>query len=69
MINKLENNNSDIDFGEVLNVLWKGKWKIIIITIIFFLLAFTYSISLPKIYKTSLTVYQSERSVFTKYFY
>ena len=68
MINKLENNNSDIDFGEVLNVLWKGKWKIIIITIIFFLLAFTYSISLPKIYKTSLTVYQSERSVFTKYF-
>ena len=67
MIDKLENNNRDIDLGEVLKVLWKGKWKIIIITIIFFLVVLAYSTSLPKIYKTSLTVYQSERSAFTKY--
>ena len=60
--------NSDIDLGVVLKVLWKGKWKIIIITIIFFLLTLAYSSNLPKIYKTNLTVYQSERSAFTKYF-
>ena len=67
MNNNLKKDN-DIDFGYILNILWKGKWKLIIFITISFLLSLTYSLNLPKIYNNNLTIYQSERSVFAKYF-
>ncbi len=62
------NRDNDIDFGSILKILWKGKWKLIIFAVISFSFALIYSINLPKIYNNNLTIYQSERSVFAKYF-
>tara|TARA_B110000908_G_scaffold172613_1_gene241325 strand:- start:5352 stop:6299 length:948 start_codon:yes stop_codon:yes gene_type:complete len=44
--------DSEIDFNEILNVLWKGKWYIVASTTLFIIIAFTYSFSLPNIYKS-----------------
>ena len=62
------NRDNDIDFGSILKILWKGKWKLIIFAVISFSFALIYSVNLPKIYNNNLTIYQSERSVFAKYF-
>ena len=67
MKNSLTKNN-DLDFAYILKILWKGRWKLIIFIIIFFLLGLIYSINLPKIYNNKLTIYQTERSNFAKYF-
>lgn len=44
--------DSEMDFNEILNVLWKGKWYIMASTILFIIIAFTYSFSLPNIYQS-----------------
>lgn len=44
--------DSEIDFNEILNVLWKGKWYIMASTTLFIIIAFTYSFSLPNIYQS-----------------
>jgi uncharacterized protein involved in exopolysaccharide biosynthesis len=44
--------DSEIDFNEILSVLWKGKWQIVATTTLLIIIAFTYSFSLPNIYQS-----------------
>ena len=64
---ELEKNN-DVDLADIFKVIWLGKWKVIGITVIAFLIVLVYSSNLPKVFKTEVTIHQSSRSVFTKYF-
>ncbi|AYO21209.1 LPS O-antigen length regulator [Vibrio owensii] len=43
--------DDEIDVRELFTVLWKGKWLIFVITMVFSLGAVFYSLSLPNIYK------------------
>ena len=53
------NKNSDsqeIDFIEIINIIWDGKIKIFIILLIVSILSIFYSLSLPNIYKSEATL-------------
>ena len=52
-INTFDNEEDEIDFRELFNVLWKGKWLILSITTFFSIIAVIYSLSLPNIYQSS----------------
>ncbi|GAC06778.1 lipopolysaccharide biosynthesis protein [Paraglaciecola agarilytica NO2] len=47
-----QNNDDEIDLRELWNVIWRGKWIIIVITAIFAVASVFYALSLPNIYKS-----------------
>ena len=47
-----QNNDDEIDLRELWNVIWHGKWTIIVITTIFAVASVFYALSLPNIYKS-----------------
>lgn len=57
----------ELDLVDLLKILWFGKWKIIIITLISVLLVYVYSNSLPKKYKSTTIISPADNSVFIKY--
>lgn len=59
--------NDEIDFISLLEIIWNGKAKIVLITIISLLIGFGYSYSLPNSYISTLVISPSENSKFTKY--
>ena len=52
MLNVNNNNDDEIDLRELWNVIWEGKWIIILITAIFVVASVFYALSLPNIYKS-----------------
>jgi LPS O-antigen subunit length determinant protein (WzzB/FepE family) len=47
-----QNNDDEIDLRELCSAIWKGKWLIIITTLVFTLVGVFYALSLPNIYKS-----------------
>ena len=47
-----ESADNEIDFRDLIIVIWQGKWLIIAITIIFAVASIFYALSLPNIYKS-----------------
>lgn len=45
--------DTDLTFADLANVIWKGKWICLLITLMFALASFVYAISLPNIYKAT----------------
>ncbi|EOK5971800.1 Wzz/FepE/Etk N-terminal domain-containing protein [Vibrio parahaemolyticus] len=54
--------NDDIEFRELLTAIWKGKWFIFGITLMFAVGSIFYTLSLPNIYKASALLAPSESS-------
>ncbi|WP_029864311.1 Wzz/FepE/Etk N-terminal domain-containing protein, partial [Vibrio parahaemolyticus] len=52
----------EIDLRELFDALWKGKWIIIVTTIVFAVGAVLYSLSLPNIYKSDALLAPAESS-------
>jgi uncharacterized protein involved in exopolysaccharide biosynthesis len=46
----------EIDLGELISVIWAGKWLIISLTLIFSVAAIVYAINLPNVYKSEVLV-------------
>ena len=51
-IKTLDNAEDEIDFRELLQALWHGKWLILTTTSLFSIVAIIYSLSLPNIYQS-----------------
>ena len=49
-------NNDEIDLGEMFFVLWKGKWKIIISVLVFFIGSLIYSFATQELWTSKITV-------------
>ena len=47
-----QNSDDEIDLRELWNVIWRGKWIIIVVTAIFAVASVFYALSLPNIYKS-----------------
>tara|TARA_R110000764_G_scaffold87982_2_gene168922 strand:+ start:207 stop:1124 length:918 start_codon:yes stop_codon:yes gene_type:complete len=47
-----QNNDAEIDLRELWNVIWRGKWIIIVVTAIFAVVSASYVLSLPNIYRS-----------------
>ena len=47
-----QNNGDEIDLRELWNVIWRGKWIIIVVTAIFAFASVFYALSLPNIYRS-----------------
>ena len=45
--------NDEIDLAELISVLWKQKWKILLLSFVFAIVAAFYALSLPNIYRAS----------------
>jgi LPS O-antigen subunit length determinant protein (WzzB/FepE family) len=58
--------NDEIDLINVFTIIWYGKIKILLITIISFLVGFGYSYQIPKNYLNSLTISTNDSFQFTK---
>lgn len=54
--------NDDVDLRELVIALWKGKWIIIITSAMFAIVAVTYAILLPNIYKSEAILAPAELS-------
>ena len=52
-INTFDSGEDEIDFRELFDILWKGKWLILTITSFFSIAAVIYSLALPNIYQSS----------------
>lgn len=57
----------EINFFELFQTLWKGKWTIIIITMFSGLLGIIYSISKPNFYEVKTIIKKSDQSKFIKF--
>lgn len=57
----------EINFFELFQTLWKGKWTIIIITIFFGTLGVFYSISRPNFYEVKTIIDKGDQSKFLKF--
>ncbi len=44
--------NDEISLGEILSILWQGKWLVVAVTSFFSLVFIVYSLSLPNIYQS-----------------
>ena len=51
-MNNMTIKNDEIEFYDLVNAVWKGKWIIIFVTFLFSVAAIIYSINLPNIYKS-----------------
>lgn len=52
----------EIDLRELCNVLWKGKWLIVSITMLFTMVSVMYALSLPNIYKSEVLLAPAEEN-------
>jgi len=69
-MNKNNQTHSDeIDFINLLKIIWSGKNKILLITIISILLGFGYSKQIPDNYINSLSIKQSNNELFDNFFF
>ena len=57
----------EIDLIALFKIIWDGKIKILLITIISFLVGFAYNSQIPRNYLNSLTIYPSKNSEFIKF--
>ena len=64
---KLTVKNDDIDLFVIINDIWEGKFKIIIITAIFFIFGSIYHYRLAEIHQFSLEIRKSKDSEFIKF--
>ena len=60
-------NNDEIDLFELFETLWRGKWKIIVTTVIATLVGVAFSLSKPNLYKVSTPIQNGKPSVFLKH--
>ena len=60
-------NNDEIDLFELFETLWRGKWKIIVTTVIATLVGVAFSLSKPNLYEVSASIENGDSSVFIKY--
>ena len=67
MIKKYKNEFSEIDILRIAKLIWDGKLKIILITIIFTLVSFFYATKQTPLYSFSLVVEKSKPIVFANY--
>lgn len=44
--------NNDVDIRELLAAVWRGKWIVVIVTVVFAVISALYALSLPNIYKS-----------------
>jgi len=58
--------DNEIDLSALFKVIWSGKIKILLITIISFLIGIGYSYQIPKNYSNSLTIKKSKNSEFNR---
>ncbi len=58
----------EINFSQLFEDLWRGKLKIIIITVIFFLGGIIYNSNTKSSYQISVEIYPNSNTKFTKYF-
>ena len=59
--------SNEVDFIELLQIVWKGKVKIFLIIIIFTLIGVSYTSRIPNSYQLSITVQPSKNSNFVKF--
>ena len=59
--------NNDIEFIEILQIIWNGQLKIFLITIIFTLIGVGYTSKIPNSYELSITIQPSKNSNFVKF--
>jgi len=52
----------EIDLRELWNVIWQGKWVLIVVTFVFAVASVFYALSLPNIYKSEALLAPSEES-------
>ena len=57
----------EIDLIALFKIIWDGKIKILLITIISFLVGIAYNSQIPRNYLNSLTIYPSKTSEFIKF--
>ena len=62
-------NDDEIDLIALFKIIWKGKIKILLITIISFLIGFGYSTQIPINYVSSLPIKKSHNSEYNKFVY
>lgn len=54
--------DDEIDLRELFNIIWQGKWWILAITFVFAVGSVFYSLSLPNIYKSEVTLAPTEEA-------
>jgi capsular polysaccharide biosynthesis protein len=59
--------DDEIDLIALFKIIWHDKFKILLITIISFLVGFAYNSQIPRNYLNSLTIYPSKTSEFKKF--
>ena len=57
-----QRNDREIDLLELFGVLWRGKWLIVSITLMFFVVSIFYAKSLPNIYKSEVLLAPAEEN-------
>lgn len=58
----LDENSDEIDLKELISVVWKGKWLIVIVTFVFSLASIFYALSLPNEYKSTVLLAPASQS-------
>ena len=66
MKKNITSNNDEIDLIASLQIIWNGKWKILLITLITFLIGVGYDYRSSKAYSNSLIIKPSDNFEFTK---
>ncbi len=57
----------EVDISSVLETIWRGKWKIITITMIFFILSVAYTSYIPNLFKVTTKIQKSNLDLLYKY--
>lgn len=60
-------NDDEIDLFELFETLWRGKWKIIVTSVIAALVGVAFSLSKPNLYEVSMQIQNGKPSVFLKH--
>ena len=62
-----QSNDDEIDLFELFETLWRGKWKIIVTTVIATLVGIAFSLFKPNLYEVSTSIQNGKPSVFLKH--
>ena len=62
-----QSNDDEIDLFELFETLWRGKWKIIVTTVIATLVGIAFILSKPNLYEVSTSIQNGKPSVFLKH--
>ena len=60
-------NDDEIDLFELFETLWRGKWKIVVTTVIATLVGIAFILSKPNLYEVSTSIQNGKPSVFLKH--